>query len=300
MQTFAKVGELRSFTRAADALELSRAVVSAQIADLERHLGARLLHRTTRKVALTHDGAQFLEHCQRILGAVQAAEESLRADRLRPQGRLRVDVPIAFGRQLLVPALPQFTARYPELSLEIQLNDRVVDLIDEQVDVAIRLGPVRSPNLVARRICSTRWFTCASPEYLARAGRPRTPEDLRRHRLIGFLGSGGRARKWVFEQRGQRQTPALPFALAFNMADAQLSAALRGNGIVQTVDMLVAEQIRNERLERVLPEYSTPGPAISAVFPATQRNSVKIRVFADFAADMLQRLRRDLDADVPV
>ena len=113
MQTFAKVGELKSFTRAADALELSRAVVSAQIADLERHLGARLLHRTTRKVALTHDGERFLEHCQRILVAVHAAEESLQADRLRPQGRLRVDVPIAFGRQLLVPALPQFTARYP-------------------------------------------------------------------------------------------------------------------------------------------------------------------------------------------
>ena len=167
------------------------------------------------------------------------------------------------------------------------------------MDVAIRLGPVRSPDLVARRICSTRWFTCASPDYLEKAGRPRTPEDLRRHRLIGFLGAGGRPRKWTFEHRGQRQSPTLPFSIAFNMADAQLSAALRGNGIVQTVDMLVSEQLRSQRLVRVLPEYATAGPAISAVFLASQRNSVKIRVFADFAAEMLQRLRQELDADTP-
>lgn len=134
MRTFARVGELRSFTRAADALDLSRALVSEQVAELERHLGTRLLNRTTRKVALTVDGAAFLEHCQRVFDEIDTAERQMREGRERPQGRLRVDVPIAFGRQLLLPALPQFMARYPGIQLEVQLNDRVVDLVEEQID----------------------------------------------------------------------------------------------------------------------------------------------------------------------
>jgi LysR family transcriptional regulator for bpeEF and oprC len=294
MRTFARVGELQSFSRAADALGLSRAVVSEQVAALERHLGSRLLNRTTRKVALTADGQVFLERCLRILAEIESAEQELRGTRARPQGRLRVDVPIAFGRQLLLPALPQFNARYPDLQLEIQLNDRVVDLVQEQIDCAIRLGPVRDPDLVVRRICTTRWITCAAPEYLEKAGRPRSIDDLRNHRLIGFL-SGRRPSKWTFESRGRRQQFALPCALAFNMADANLAAALQGHGIIQSVDMLVAEPLRQGRLERLLRDHEAAGPAISAVFLAAQRQNVKIRVFADFAAQLLQRLRGELD-----
>ena len=294
MRTFARVGELRSFTRAADALGLSRALVSEQVAELERHLGVRLLNRTTRKVALTADGAAFLERCERVFGEIEEAEQQLRAGRERPQGRLRVDVPIAFGRQLLLPALPQFRSRYPGIQLEVQLNDRIVDLVEEQIDCAIRLGPVRSPDLVARRICTTRWYTCASPDYLERAGHPRSVDDLRRHRLIGFL-AGKRPSKWTFELRGRRQQVALPCAVAFNMADANVAAALRGHGILQCVDMLVAEPLRAGRLERVLADHEAAGPPISAVFLSPQRNNARIRAFADFAAELLQRLRRELD-----
>jgi LysR family transcriptional regulator for bpeEF and oprC len=294
MRTFARVGELQSFTRAADVLGLSRAVVSEQVAALERHLGSRLLNRTTRKVALTADGRVFLERCLRILAEIEAAEQELRGSRQRPQGKLRVDVPIAFGRQLLLPALPQFSARYPDVQLEIQLNDRVVDLFQEQIDCAIRLGPVRDPDLVARRICTTRWLTCAAPEYLEREGRPRSLDDLRNHRLIGFL-SGQRPSKWTFEIRGRRQQLALRFALAFNMADTSLAAALRGHGILQSVDMLVAEPLRHGRLERLLRDHEASGPPISAVFSASQRQNVKIRAFADFSAELLQRLRKELD-----
>jgi LysR family transcriptional regulator for bpeEF and oprC len=295
MRTFTRVGTLRSFTRAADVLDLSRAVVSEHVAELERHLGVKLLNRTTRRVALTADGAEFLQRCERVFAEIDAAEQNVRHARERPQGRLRVDVPIAFGRALLLPALPQFHARYPDLALEIQLNDHVVDLVEEQIDVAIRLGPVRGPDLVARRICETRWYTCAAPEYLEQHGRPRTPEDLRAHRLIGFLNVR-RPAKWQFQVRGQRQALSFPCALAFNMADANLAAALRGHGIVQSVDMLVAEPLRSGRLERVLQEYDAGGPPMSAVFLASQRNNIRIRVFADFAAELLQRLRRDLDA----
>ncbi|MEZ5457884.1 MAG: LysR substrate-binding domain-containing protein [Steroidobacteraceae bacterium] len=295
LRTFIRVAELRSFTAAADALGLSRAAVSEQVAELERQLGARLLNRTTRKVALTPDGAEFFERCLRVLGELDAAEQTLRGTHERPRGRLRVDVPIAFGRQLLLPALPQFAARYPDLALEIQLNDHVVDLVDEQIDCAIRLGPVRDPDLVARPICKTRWFTCAAPEYLDRAGRPRSIEELRRHRLIGFL-NGRRPVRWTFMVGRQRQQVSLPCAVAFNMADANLAAALRGHGILQCVDMLVAEPLRAGRLERVLREHEAPGPNISAVFLAPQRNNLRIRVFADFAAELLQRSRAVLDS----
>ncbi|HEV7715621.1 MAG TPA: LysR family transcriptional regulator, partial [Steroidobacteraceae bacterium] len=189
MRTFARVAELNSFTRAADGLELSRAVVSTQIADLERHLGVRLFHRTTRRVTLTADGTEYLERCRRILADVEAADEAVKRTRLRPQGRLRVDVPVAFGRHLLMPALPQFTARYPDLSLEVQYNDRVVDLIAEEVDVAVRVGPVGDKNLVARSVCRTRMVTCASAQYLAEHGVPAHPDELITHRLIGLLSN---------------------------------------------------------------------------------------------------------------
>jgi len=140
MRSFVRVADLHSFTRAADALGVSRAVVSTHVAELERHLRCQLFHRTTRRVGLTSDGAEYLARCQRILAELEAADEALRGSRLSVQGRLRVDVPVVFGRALLLPALPKFTARYPDLQLEVQFNDRVIDLIAEEVDVVVRVG----------------------------------------------------------------------------------------------------------------------------------------------------------------
>src|ERR1700758_1312951 len=185
MRSFVRVADLHSFTRAADALGLSRAVVSTHVADLERHLLCQLLHRTTRRVGLTGDGAEYLARCQRILAELEAADESVRRSRIAPEARLRVDVPVEFGRSLLIPALPQFTARYPDLQLEVQFNDRVVDLIREEIDLVVRVGAVREPHLIARRVVSTRLLTCASPEYLREHGVPAEPEELQRHRLGG-------------------------------------------------------------------------------------------------------------------
>src|SRR5215467_15296883 len=202
MRSFVRVADLHSFTRAADALGLSRAVVSTHVAELERHLSCQLFHRTTRRVGLTADGAEYLTRCQRILGELEGADEAVRRTRLSPAGRLRVDVPVEFGRSLLIPALPQFTARYPDLQLEVQFNDRVVDLIREEIDLVVRVGAVREPHLIARRVVSTRLLTCASPEYLRTHGTPSSPEDLRRHKLVGYLPTGTRRpHRWVF-QRG--------------------------------------------------------------------------------------------------
>jgi LysR family transcriptional regulator, regulator for bpeEF and oprC len=296
MRTFVRLAELQSFTRTADSLGLSRSVVSAHLADLERHLGTRLVNRTTRRVGITADGAEYLEHCRRILADLDAADDALRGNRERPQGRLRVDVPELFGKYLLVPALPRFTSRYPSLQLEVQFNDRVIDLIEEQVDVAVRGGGVSAPNLIARRVVRTRLITCASPEYLKQHGVPGDPQQLRGHKLIGALSNATRRpQKWVFQKGQIRKQLPFRFNVAFNSVEARTQAAVRGAGIVQTMDLLVAELLAENRLQAVLTEWSAEGAPISIVYPATHRQSPKVRVFAAFAAQLLEDYRVHVD-----
>ena len=289
LRTFVRVADLGSFTRAADDLERSRALVSQQVAALERRLGARLLNRTTRRVGLTGEGVEYLQRARRILAELDAADEAIMLTRERPQGRLRVDVPTAFGRHLLIPALPAFTRQYPQLSLEVQLNNRVVDLVAEEVDVALRVGKVGQAGLVARRIATMRMVTCASPGYLANAGVPRSIEELRGHRCIGGLSSqNGRLRDWTF-QRGRSRLRFRPgCALAFNLPEAVISAGIADGGILQTVDLLVAGAIASGRLRQVLPEHVAEGPPISVVHTQSSRHSAKVRVFADFVARLLR------------
>jgi LysR family transcriptional regulator, regulator for bpeEF and oprC len=297
MRSFVRVADLHSFTRAADALGVSRAVVSTHVAELEQHLRCQLFHRTTRRVGLTTDGAEYLTRCQRILAELNAADEAMRRTRLAVAGRLRVDVPVVFGRSLLIPALPKFTARYPDLQLEVQFNDRVIDLIEEEVDVAVRVGSVRVPHLVARRVVTTRTLTCAAPDYLREHGVPLDPEELRRHRLVGHLGAGDRRpRRWRFQKGALRKQLALPFSVAFNSVEAQIMAAIRGAGIVHAMDLVVAEALAAGKLQAVLADWSAPGAPISIVCRAALRDSPKIRVFADFAAELLLQYRRRVDA----
>jgi LysR family transcriptional regulator for bpeEF and oprC len=297
MRSFLRVAELHSFTRAADALGISRAVVSTHVAELEQHLRCRLFHRTTRRVGLTSDGAEYLARCQRILAELGAADEAVRRTRLSVQGRLRVDVPVVFGRALLIPALPKFTARYPDLQLEVQFNDRIIDLIAEEVDLVVRVGAVREPHLVARRVVTTRLLTCAAPEYLRAHGVPAEPEELRRHKLVGNLAAGNRrAHKWQFQRGAVRKRLSLTFNVAFNSVEAQIMAAIRSAGIVQTMDLVVAEALATGKLEVVLRDWSAPGAPISVVCRSALRDSPKIRVFADFAAELLLQYRRRVDA----
>ena len=297
MRTFVRVADLNSFTRAADALGVSRAVVSTHVAELEAHLRCQLFHRTTRRVGLTTDGAEYLGRCRRLLAEVEEADEALRRTRLSPQGKLRVDVPVVFGRSLLIPALPRFQARYPDLQLEVQFNDRKIDLIADEVDLVVRVGAVREPHLIARRVVASRLITCAAPEYLRTHGTPLLPEDLRRHKLIAHLGaSNRRPDKWVFERGRVRRRLTLPFSVAFNSVEAQVSAAIRGAGIVQTMDLVVAEALVGGKLAAVLQDWSAPGASISVVCRSALRDSPKIRAFADFASELLQQYRVRVDA----
>src|SRR5579863_3287202 len=297
MRSVVRVADLHSFSRAADALGVSRAVVSTQVAALERHLRCQLFHRTTRRVGLTSDGAEYLTRCQRILAELEAADEALRRTRQSVQGRLRVDVPVVFGRALLIPALPKFTARYPDLQLEVQFNDRVVDVISEEIDLVVRVGPVREPQLIARRVVSTRLLTCAAPEYLRTHGVPGAPEELRRHKLVGYLHPDDRRpRRWLFQRGAQRRALTLACNVAFNSVEAQILAANRGAGVVQAMDLVVAEALASGKLQIVLPEWSAPGLPISVVCRRALRDSPRIRVFADFCAELLRQYRQRVDA----
>jgi LysR family transcriptional regulator, regulator for bpeEF and oprC len=297
MRVFTRVAELGSFARAAGTLDLSRAMASSYVAQLEKHLGTRLLHRTTRKVSVSPQGAVYLEHCRRVLAEIEAADDQLRLARDRPQGRLRVDVPVAFGKYLLLPAIPQFTQRYPEISLEVRFNDRYVDMQAEGVDVAVRVGNLRSAELIAKRVSASRQVTCASPRYLATAGMPRTPEELRKHRLIGHLrGESTRPADWTFKQGNGTRSLRLPMALSFNTVEALSISALESQGIVQQLDLLVGGYLVEGRLVELLREYSCAGPPLSVVYPRATQHLAKVRVFAEFAADLMRnyeaRVRR--------
>jgi LysR family transcriptional regulator for bpeEF and oprC len=272
-------------------------MASSYVAQLEKHLGTRLLHRTTRKVSVSPQGAVYLEHCKRILAEIDAADDQLRLARNRPQGKLRVDVPVAFGKYLLLPAIPRFSQRYPDISLEVRFNDRYVDIAAEHVDVAVRVGKVTPPDIIARRIAASRLLTCASPKYLAQAGMPRTPEELRKHRLIGHLrGDANRPADWQFKQGESTRSLRLPMALSFNTVDALTISALEGAGIVQQLDLLVSGYLAEGRLVEVLRDHSCEGPPLSVIYPKATQHLAKVRVFADFAAELMRsyeaRMRR--------
>jgi LysR family transcriptional regulator for bpeEF and oprC len=290
MRVFTRVAELGSFARAANDIGMSRAMASSYVAQLEKHLGTRLLHRTTRKVTVSPEGAVYLERCRRILAEVQAADDEMRHARARPQGKLRVDVPVAFGRYLLMPALPRFTERYPEMALEVRFNDRIVDLAGEHIDVAIRGVEIRTPDLIARRIATSRLVTCAAPEYIARYGVPRSPAELKNHRTIGYLRSdASRPADWKFRQgKDGTQRLKLAFALAFNASDPMVQSAFEGQGIIQTNDLLLGDSLSKGRLVEVLREYTCEGPPLSVVYPRATHDLAKVRVFAEFAAEIMR------------
>lgn len=297
MKAFLRVAETGSFTRAAEALDLSRAMVSTQVAGLEKHFGVKLLNRTTRRVALTSEGGRYLEHCRRVFDELRAAEDDLSGARERPRGRLRVDVPGAFGRRLLVEAVPGFLARYPELELDVQINDRYVDLVTAQVDAAVRGGTITDPNLVVRHAVGSRWITVAAPAYLERHGWPGTPDDLAGHALIGARtppAAGGRP--WLFSEGGRTRSLELPFRVTSDSPEMNLSAAVYGGGILQTLDLLAARALEDGELVLVLPGTSVRGPPLSVVYPPAGQRLAKVRAFTDFTIELLRQWQRRVDA----
>jgi LysR family transcriptional regulator, regulator for bpeEF and oprC len=287
MRIFTRVVELGSFARAAEMLAMSRARVSEVIAALERALGGRLLHRTTRRVSLTDDGRAYYERCIRILGDVAEAEELVAGPGAALRGRLRVDMPVGLARHFVVPRLPSFFARHPELALDIRLENRVIDLVEEGIDCAITYGLPVDTSLVARQVGTTHLVTCAAPGYLAARAAPRTPDELKDHNCIAFLAlATGRPAEWLFERNGT-QTRRVPAGnLAFNSMEACVEAAGAALGITQVLSSLAHDAIISRRLAPVLLAWAVAGPPLYVVYPPNRRLSARIRAFADFAVDV--------------
>jgi LysR family transcriptional regulator for bpeEF and oprC len=287
MEVFVQVVDAGGFTRAAEVLQLPKATVSTLIQGLETALSVKLLHRTTRHVSVTADGAAYYERCLRILADVREAEESLSRTRLSPSGRLRVDAPTGLSSEILVPALPDFFQRYPDIQLELGCSDRPVDLIEEGVDCAVRGGALQDSTLIARRIGVLNFATCASPGYLARYGTPQHPHDLRHHRCVNYFSSKtGKIYDWDFTRDGERIQVPMPGVIAVNDSNAYVRAGLAGLGIVQVTDYLLDGHVASGSLVQVLPDWVTDPIPVHIVYPQNRHLSAKVRVFVEWASEL--------------
>jgi DNA-binding transcriptional LysR family regulator len=283
MQVFVRVVEAGSFVKAAGQLGISTTAVSRLVADLETHLGTRLLQRTTRRLSLTVAGSAYFERCQQIIGAIDEAESLVGLEAQRPYGTLRVSAPVAFGALHLAPLLAAYGARYPEVRIDIALADRIVDLVDEGFDVAIRIAGRLADTLVARRLTTVRIAVCAAPEYLRRHGTPRAPADLARHNCLLYTLTE-RPGEWTFEGPHGSQTVKVAGSLRSNNGDLLHNAALAGEGIVVQPTFIVGDDLRQGRLVHVLPRHRQPDLAAYAVYPTRRHLPAKVRSFVDFLA----------------
>jgi LysR family transcriptional regulator, regulator for bpeEF and oprC len=280
---FVKVAERRSFAQAAQNLGITQSGVSNAISRLEERLGVLLLARTTRRVNLTDDGAAFLDRCRRIIADLEEAEMMLGQARLAPTGRLRVDLPVSFGRLKIVPLLGAFRDQYPEVALTLSFTDRYVDLIEEGIDVAARMGALQDSSLIARRITQSRFRVFGSPAYFAKHGKPRTPEDLRSHNCIAFTSRETRlVRDWRFRRGTADLTIAPRGDLALSDGAAICEAACAGYGLVQMHDYYADAPLAAGTLEVALERFEPAPNPTSLVYPQTRHLLPKVRVFVDF------------------
>jgi DNA-binding transcriptional LysR family regulator len=280
--SFIKVVETGSLSAAARALGLSLATVSRQIAALETGLGTRLLLRTTRRLSVTDGGRLYYERAKRALGELRETEIALGAQAAVPSGRLHVSAPTLIGRLHLAPLLPEFLALYPEVALDLTLIDRPVNLLEEGIDVALRIGQLEDSSLVARRLGAIRLVVCAAPDYLVRRGTPKRPEDLRAHDCLVFAALPGIA-EWRFQSpEGKTTAVTVPARLRANALDVVVTAALAGAGVAQAPLWQIAEHVAAGRLRIVLAEHERPATPIHALFTHSHLMSAKVRAFADF------------------
>lgn len=290
MQVFARVVEVNSFTRAADTLGLPRTTVTTTIQNLERHLGVRLLNRTTRRISLTPDGAAYYEHSKRILADVEETEACFQEAAVRPQGRLRIDVPASVGQLILLPALSEFHTRYPDIELVLGMNDRRVDLVQEAVDCVIRGGELEDSTLVARRIGSFQFLTCAAPSYLERHGVPHSLEDLANHKAVNYFASrSGRDYAWDFVVDGEVREINMPTSVSVNDWNAHMTLARQGFGLIQTARFIALPHVQAGELLEVLPQWKPQVLPISLLYPQSRQLSPKVRVFSDWVAELFSR-----------
>ncbi len=284
MRAFAAVVDAGSFVAAADALDISKAAISRQVADLEARLGVRLLNRTTRRLSLTDEGEVFYARAKELLGSLDEMESEVAARSGHAEGILKVTAPVSFGLLHLAPLWPGFMAKHPRVRLEVMLADRFVDLVEEGMDLAVRIARLESSSLVSRRLSSTRLILCASPKYLKKHGRPRHPADLARHAVIAYslLSVGD---DWQFTgPEGLVHVRVQP-RMRTNSGDTCRAVALGHEGIVLEPSFMLADDLAAGRLVQVLPDYRSLEMGIYAVYPSRKFVAPKVRVLIDYLAD---------------
>lgn len=298
MHTFVRIVEANSFSKAAETLGLPRAALTATLKKLEAYLGVQLLARTTRRLSLTQDGAEYFRQCIDILGAVDAAEAGFRgAAALPPKGKLRVDMPAGVGHALVLPQLARFHHAYPDIELNISITDRLVDLTQEGIDFAVRVGQLQDSALIGRQIGNMRFVTCATPTYLAARGTPHTIDELDGHAsVVHFSGRTGRAFDWDFVVAGEvvkvamrgaaMRGPAMRGAVAVNDAEANVCCALQHFGLAQLGAYQVRHHLDSGALVEVLANTPPTPMPISLLYPQGRMDSPKVRAFADWIAGL--------------
>lgn len=283
MRAFVRVVETGSFSRAADQLTLPRSTVSKLVTDLERHLGIKLMHRTTRTVATTAEGLEYYNQAMRLIADVDAVDNAVRGKKLKPNGHLRIDAPASFANCLLIPALPDFHRKYPDVTIALGISDRTVNIVGEGVDCAIRAGELHDMTLIGRKIAELQYVTCASPSYLKRMGTPSSPIELRvNHVQAGyFFAATGKPEPLVFENGGDRyEIDNCEFSTNEGNGLTELMRA--GLGIGQHLKRFVQPYLDSGELVAILEDWSRSPIPFHAIYPPNRHQSARLKVFVDW------------------
>ena len=281
MKVYCSVVENDSLAGAARSLNVSPSVVSKQLSALEDRLGVRLINRTTRRISVTQEGTAYYESCKRIITDVAEAENAASSAHAAPRGLLKITAPVTFAHRHLTPHLPKFLDMFPEVEVQVQVNDRVVDLVDEGIDLAIRISQLKDSSLIARRLAPNRRYIAATPEYLKKNGTPNTVDDLKEHRLITWP-PGNPLNDWHFLINGIERIMKVNGAIAVNEGDGILTTLLAGGGLGMTQEFLAGPYVREKKLVPLLEEFVREDNPIYAVYPSNRHLSPKVRAFVDF------------------
>ncbi|UIN21047.1 LysR family transcriptional regulator [Herbaspirillum frisingense] len=287
LKVFCTVVEAGAFSRAAEKLSMSTSSVTTHVAALEAHFKVRLLNRTTRSMSLTEEGRHCHQQALRLLADMGELEAGLRASDTRPAGVLRVDLPSVISRRYVAPALPRFLRQYPELELRITVSDRMVDMVEEGVDVLVRIGALGDSGLVARKLAATRYLCCAAPAFLQQYGWPETPDALDQFACLGFLNPRTRmVRPWRFSHEGKESSHIPRGLVMMDHVESMVAAAQAGCGIIQQMSVTLAPALQEGSLLPVLPEWQAAGPDIVALYQPTRRETAKVKVFVEFLREI--------------
>jgi len=287
MMVFVTVAEEVGFAAAARRLNMSPPSVTRAVSDLEERLGVRLLHRTTRSVTLTEEGVRYLDDCRRILNEIEEADQHAAGVHAAPSGNVSVTGSVMFGRLVLTPILLNLRDRYPEISVSTLFLDRIVHMIDENIDVAVRIAELPDSSLIATRVGSIQRVLCASPDYLASHDRPLRPQDLSDHKIINFAHEAPRG-EWVFHHEGSTYHFKVISQLRFNIADAAIAAAVAGHGITRVLSYMIAPQLESGALETVLEDFEPPAVPVHVIHKEAGGTSRRVRAVVDYLVENLR------------